>query len=56
MLKNDKNATNQAEIVIDTASKSSYAHEKELNVVRVSPNDLLIASGSQDKNVKVWDS
>ena len=29
------------------------AHDKDINSVAVSPNDKLIASGSQDKTVKV---
>ncbi len=31
-------------------------HQKYINVVRVSPNDKLIASSSQDKTIKVWSS
>ena len=29
------------------------AHEKEINIVRYSPNEQLIATGSQDKSIKV---
>ena len=29
-------------------------HDKDINSVAVSPNDRLVASGSQDKTVKVW--
>jgi U3 small nucleolar RNA-associated protein 13 len=30
-------------------------HEKEINVVKYSPNEKLIATGSQDKGIKIWD-
>ncbi|XP_028405987.1 transducin beta-like protein 3 [Dendronephthya gigantea] len=29
-------------------------HDKDINSITVSPNDKLIASGSQDKTVKIW--
>ncbi|KAH1016621.1 hypothetical protein HUJ04_007810 [Dendroctonus ponderosae] len=32
------------------------AHEKEINCVTVSPNDMLVATASQDKTVKLWKS
>ena len=31
-------------------------HQKCINVVKVSPNDKLIASGSNDRTIKLWDS
>ena len=31
------------------------AHDKEINVVKYSPNEKLIATGSQDKAIKIWD-
>lgn len=30
------------------------AHDKDVNVVRISPNDKILVSGSQDKMAKVW--
>lgn len=36
------------------ASRSTQAHEKDINVVSVAPNDSLIATGSQDKTARLW--
>ncbi len=36
-----------------TAKLTEKAHDKDINSVTVSPNDKLIASGSQDKTAKV---
>lgn len=33
---------------------SARAHEKDINIVSVAPNDSLIVTGSQDKLVKLW--
>lgn len=38
------------------ARLSIRAHEKDINIVSVAPNDSLIATGSQDKTVKLWRS
>jgi len=38
------------------AIASTRAHDKDINVVSVAPNDSLIATGSQDKTVKLWRS
>jgi len=38
------------------AIASARAHEKDINTVTVAPNDSLIATGSQDKTVKLWRS
>eukprot|EP00977_Amphora_coffeiformis_P014125 scaffold3856_cov169-Amphora_coffeaeformis.AAC.11 len=42
-----------SEIVLH-ASTSVRAHEKDINIVSVAPNDSLVATGSQDKTVKIW--
>ncbi|KAL7576049.1 hypothetical protein ACA910_000835 [Epithemia clementina (nom. ined.)] len=36
------------------AFATARAHEKDINVVSIAPNDSLIATGSQDKTVKIW--
>ncbi|TRY98994.1 hypothetical protein DNTS_001252 [Danionella cerebrum] len=38
-----------------TARITEKAHEKDVNSVTVSPNDKLLASGSQDRTAKLWD-
>lgn len=37
------------------AGRTWKAHDKDINSVAISPNDSLVASGSQDKKVKIWD-
>jgi U3 small nucleolar RNA-associated protein 13 len=32
------------------------AHRKYINVIKVAPNDKLIASASQDKTIKIWEA
>jgi len=39
-----------------TVLHTTIAHEKDINSVCVSPNDKLIATGSQDKLAKIWNS
>lgn len=35
---------------------TQLAHEKDINCVTISPNDRFIATSSQDKTAKLWDS
>ena len=35
---------------------SAHAHEKDINIVAIAPNDSIIATGSQDKTVKLFKS
>jgi U3 small nucleolar RNA-associated protein 13 len=37
-----------------SAAATVRAHEKDINMVAVAPNDSLVATASQDKTVKVW--
>uniref|UniRef100_A0A3P8WAM9 Transducin beta like 3 n=1 Tax=Cynoglossus semilaevis TaxID=244447 RepID=A0A3P8WAM9_CYNSE len=37
-----------------TARCTEKAHDKDINSVAVSPNDKLLASGSQDRTAKLW--
>jgi len=36
------------------ATASVRGHDKDINILSVAPNDSLVASGSQDKTVKLW--
>jgi len=38
------------------ASASVLGHDKDINALSVAPNDALLASASQDKTVKLWDT
>jgi len=38
------------------ASHSVRAHDKDVNALAMSPNDAMVASGSQDHKVKLWNS
>ena len=37
-------------------SHSIRAHDKDINHVSISPNDAIVASGSQDKTIKLWNA
>ena len=43
-------------ILAMNVSLSTHAHDKDITTVDVSPNDTLIATGSQDKTIKLWNS
>jgi WD40 repeat protein len=45
-----------APIDVKNASMTVMAHQKYINVTRVSPNDKLIASSSQDRTIKIWNA
>ena len=38
------------------ASHSVRAHDKEITCVSIAPNDVILASGSQDKSIRLWKS
>uniref|UniRef100_A0A8C1RW64 Transducin (beta)-like 3 n=1 Tax=Cyprinus carpio TaxID=7962 RepID=A0A8C1RW64_CYPCA len=42
------------EPVLMTARLTEKAHDKDVNSVTISPNDKLLASGSQDRTAKLW--
>lgn len=41
--------------IIKESKFSKMAHDEEINVVKLSPNEKLIASAGYDKVIKVWD-
>ena len=47
------NANVADEVQILNVDHTEIAHEKDINSVSVSPNDKMIATGSQDKTAKV---
>jgi len=43
-------------VVINQAEMTVMAHQKCINIAKFSPNDKFIASGSQDKMVRIWNA
>lgn len=39
-----------------SSTHSVRAHDKDINCVQLSPDDTLVATGSQDKTIKLWKS
>lgn len=52
MIKEKENDTKECML---QCINSQLAHEKDINSIKVSPNDKFIATGSQDKTAKLWD-
>lgn len=45
-----------SEIITLSCINTTLAHEKDINCVTISPNDRFVATSSQDKTVKLWES
>ncbi|XP_055593493.1 transducin beta-like protein 3 [Uranotaenia lowii] len=50
-----KDTTDEKELTRLNCTLTELAHEKDINSVCISPNDRLVATGSQDKTAKLWD-
>lgn len=48
--------TDEADLHSLVCTTTAIAHEKDVNCVAISPNDQIIATASQDKTAKLWDS
>ncbi|XP_051878001.1 transducin beta-like protein 3 [Pristis pectinata] len=51
-----RSAEKAAEPEVLRAGLTEKAHDKDINSVVISPNDKLIATGSQDRTAKLWSS
>ncbi|KRX01399.1 WD40-repeat-containing domain [Pseudocohnilembus persalinus] len=49
----DKNGNYQIQQV-NQSLHNTFGHEKDINVVRLAPNEKLLASASQDRSIKIW--
>lgn len=43
-------------VEVNSAQLTIMAHQKYINSVKISPNDKVIATSSQDKTIKLWDA
>jgi U3 small nucleolar RNA-associated protein 13 len=50
---NATGAAQQQQVALSTLSAVA-AHDKDVNALAFSPNDALLATGSQDKTIKLW--
>lgn len=46
-------AAPQQQVALSTLAAVA-AHDKDVNALAFSPNDALLATGSQDKTIKLW--
>ena len=50
---NDEDGGNSEPVELE-AVMSIRGHDKDINIISIAPNDSIVASGSQDKTVKLW--
>lgn len=46
--------SNVSQSIVLNATLTQIAHQKDINSITFSPNDKLLATGSQDKTAKIW--
>jgi U3 small nucleolar RNA-associated protein 13 len=51
---NNNNNSDNSSILQLTPFSSAHGHEKDINIVAIAPNDSIVATGSQDKTVKLF--